>query len=217
MSIEAVAIALHHSKAKGTAKLVLIGIANHDGDGGSFPKVATLAKYANVHPRRVQESLNVLGRLGEIIIHQNAGGTAKTPDAVRPNLYEFILTCPPDCDRTKNHRLEGEKLGRNYKGQYAPQPVDNHPANLETKSAPRDVSVSTPRDVSVSTKNHHLEPPIESGVVGTSPALEAGVDKPLKTIGLTAEQMERNKAGAAKARAALRAQAASTEAKDVKP
>ena len=31
MSVEAMAIALHHSRATGTVKLVLIGIANHDG------------------------------------------------------------------------------------------------------------------------------------------------------------------------------------------
>jgi hypothetical protein len=212
MSIEAVAIALHHSKAKGTAKIVLLGIANHDGDGGSFPKVATLAKYANVHPRRVQESLNVLGALGEIIIHQNAGGTANTPPAVRPNLYEFILTCPEDCDRTKNHRLTGEKLGRSYKGQYVQHPVDNSTKNPETKTAPGDEFVSPPRDefVSppgdefVSTKNHPLEPPIESALVPTSPAAAQAVGKPAKAyVGLTPEQMARNAAGAARARAAL--------------
>jgi hypothetical protein len=39
---------------------------------------------------------------------------------------------------------------------------------------------------------------------------------PRPFMGITAEQMERNKAGAAAARAALRAQASSTEAKDVK-
>jgi len=121
MSIESVAIALHHSRARGTAKLVLLGIANHDGDGGAFPKVATLAKYANVHPRRVVDALNTLGELGEIIIYQKEGGTLRTPDALRPNRYEFVLTCPEDCDRTKAHRVTGERIGRSYAGQYDPE------------------------------------------------------------------------------------------------
>lgn len=120
MSIESVAIALHHSQAKGTTKLVLLGIANHDGDGGAFPKVATLAKYANIHPRRIVEHIAKLGELGEIVIHEQEGGTRRTVDALRPNMYEFVLECPADCDRSKHHRIKDEKLGRSYKGQYDP-------------------------------------------------------------------------------------------------
>jgi hypothetical protein len=218
MSIESVAIALHHSRSAGTAKLVLIGIANHDGDGGSFPKVATLAKYANVHPRNVVKALNTLGALGEIVIHQSAGGTTKTPETLRPNLYEFILECPPDCDRTKNHRLTGEKLGRNYKGQYPIEAVDKSIPDLVTPAPPSDASATTPSDASATTKNHPLEPPIESGLVGTSPALEAGVDNRTSfgKPSLTDEEKARLRAGAAKARAALRGEATSNEAKDGK-
>ena len=212
MSIESVAIALHHSRSKGTAKLVLLGIANHDGDGGAFPKIATLAKYASVHPRHVVRCLNQLGELGEIVIHQSQGGTARTPNYVRPNLYEFILECPPECDRTKNHRIKDEKLGRNYKGNYPAEPVDNPVSDLVTPvspsdthvTTPSDTHVTTPSDTHVTTKNHQIEPPLESGLRSTSPAQAVSVDKPAKPIGLTPEQMERNKAGAAAARAALR-------------
>jgi hypothetical protein len=221
-----VAIALHHSRAKGTAKLVLIGIANHDGDGGAFPKIATLAKYAGVHPRHVVRCLNALGELGEIIIHQSQGGTAKTPEYVRPNLYEFVLECPPECDRTKNHRIKDEKLGRKYKGNFSPEPVDNSTPDLVTPASPGDTHVTTPGDTHVTTpgdthvttKNHHLEPPIEPGVVGTSPERGAGVEN-RTTFGKTAltdEEKARLRAGAAKARAALRGEASSTEAKDGK-
>ena len=184
MSVESVAIALHHSRAKGSAKLVLIGIANHDGDGGAFPKIATLAKYANIHPRNVVKCLNTLGALGEIIIHQNAGGTLKTPDSVRPNLYEFILSCPDDCDRTKNHRLDGEKIGRNYKGQYVPQAVENPTKNLVAETSPSGAGVTTPSGASVTTpsgagvttKNHQIEPPVEPRFVSTSPGRGPAVD-----------------------------------------
>lgn len=189
MSIEAMAIALHHSRARGTAKLVLLGIANHDGDGGAFPKIATLAKYANVHPRRVVEALNTLGELGELVIHQGDGGTHRTPEHVRPNLYELVLCCPEDCDRTKNHRVAGEKLGRSYRGQYDPErekdpervkrgreqraralaAVENStlpPSAKNSTSAESSTRASAGNSTSPSagndtTKNHQVEPPLE--------------------------------------------------------
>lgn len=106
MSIESLAIALHHSRAAGTAKLVLLGIANHDGDGGSWPSVATLARYANVDRRNVQRSLQKLVELREIAVEVQSGGVTHSKDHERPNLYHFTLTCPIDCDRSKNHRTK---------------------------------------------------------------------------------------------------------------
>jgi hypothetical protein len=103
MSVESLAIALHHSRAEGTALLVLIGIANHDGDGGAWPKIATLAKYARVKDRAVTNAIATLVKLGEIRVHHNAGGTRTTDDRYRPNLYEFLLSCPSTCKGDKNH------------------------------------------------------------------------------------------------------------------
>lgn len=105
MSIESVSIALHHSRATGTAKLVLIGIANHDGDGGSWPAISTLQKYAGVDRRNVQRALTKLEDLGEIRKHVQHGGRPKSWDHLRPNLYEFLLTCPPQCDRSNKHEV----------------------------------------------------------------------------------------------------------------
>lgn len=102
-------LALHHSRAKGTAKVVLLGIANHVGDGGAWPSVSTLAQYANVDVRRAREALATLERLGEIRRDIQAGGTPQTRDHQRPNLYHFLLTCPPDCDRSANHRTPRTK------------------------------------------------------------------------------------------------------------
>lgn len=104
MSVESMAIVLHHSKATGAAKLVLLGIANHDGDGGSWPSVATLAKYANVKPRNVQMALEKLVGLGEIRRHIQAGGDHRIEAHRRPNRYDVLLSCPPDCDRTRHHK-----------------------------------------------------------------------------------------------------------------
>lgn len=110
MSVESLAIALHHSKAKGTAKLVLIGIANHDGDGGAWPSVATLAHYAGCDARTVQRALDKLVNLAEIRREIQAGGDYRTPDHRRPNRYRFLLECPHNCDRTRNHRTRHHAL-----------------------------------------------------------------------------------------------------------
>jgi len=108
MSVESLAIALHHSRSRGTARIVLIGIANHDGDGGAWPSVATLAKYAGVHPRNVQRALEQLEALQEIRREIQRGGMPQMPDPRRPNLYTFRLVCPPDCDRSRQHRTPQE-------------------------------------------------------------------------------------------------------------
>lgn len=99
------AIALNHSRAEGAAKLVLIGIANHDGDGGSWPSVARLARYAHTSQRNVQRAILRLEELREIRREVNAGGDRQTAAHMRPNLYHFLLTCPPSCDGSRNHRM----------------------------------------------------------------------------------------------------------------
>ena len=111
MSVESLALVLHHSRAKGTAKLVLIGIANHDGDGGSWPAVGTLAVYANVNRSNVQRALTALEKLGEVHRSTQDGGTHRTPDWDRPNLYRVLVKCPPNCDRTTAHRLLCSRCG----------------------------------------------------------------------------------------------------------
>lgn len=104
MSSASVAIALNHSRASGTAKLVLIGIAEHDGDGGSWPSVATLARYANVDRRNVQRAIEKLETLNEVRRHVQMGGDHRFSDYERPNRYDFVLTCPSDCDGSRKHR-----------------------------------------------------------------------------------------------------------------
>lgn len=98
------ALVLHHSRARGTAKLVLLGIANHDGDGGAWPSQATLARYANVSERAVRDAVEQLVGLGEVIVKYKGGGMRD--DTRRPNLYELRLWCPADCDRSKHHRTK---------------------------------------------------------------------------------------------------------------
>lgn len=107
MSVEALAIVLNHSKARGAAKIVLMGIANHinpDNDG-AWPSQAKLAGYANVSDRAVRDAVDVLVDLGELR-YETAAGHSKTQ--YKPNRYWLTLSCPPDCDGTTNHRLRVE-------------------------------------------------------------------------------------------------------------
>lgn len=105
MSVESMAIVLHHSPSSGTDKVVLLGIANHDGDGGAWPSIATLAKYANVAERNVQAAVKRLEESGQITRHVQDGGTRGMRNGQRPNRYTIELVCPAECDRTTNHRM----------------------------------------------------------------------------------------------------------------
>ena len=97
MSIELMSTVLHHSTAQATHKLVLLGIANHQGDGGAWPSIDTLATYANCSRRTVSTALRDLERRGDIICEPNMGRNGT-------NLYWVTLRCPQECDRTTSHR-----------------------------------------------------------------------------------------------------------------
>lgn len=84
MSIEAMTLVLNHSRATGRAKLVLIGIANHQGDQGAWPSIETLARYANASERSVMRDIQELEEMGELIVERNA---APVRSQYRPNLY----------------------------------------------------------------------------------------------------------------------------------
>jgi Helix-turn-helix domain len=85
-------LVLNHSRAKGTDKVVLLGIANHDGDGGAWPSLATLARYANVDERTVRRSIASLVEAGELAVEYNAGGReGQTRGDRRPNLYRVLV------------------------------------------------------------------------------------------------------------------------------
>jgi hypothetical protein len=164
MSVEALAIALHHSRAKGSAKLVLIGIANHDGDGGAWPSVRTLAKYAACSVSQVQRALSELERLGEVRRDIQAGGDHTFASHERPNRYHVLLQCPHDCDRSRHHRtraaaqrildLDPEQLP----GMEEPDPVastrpgqGSHPRDRVASMRPDPVAPMRPKPTPLTT------------------------------------------------------------------
>lgn len=90
---------LHHAPVSGSAKLVLIGLANHAGHNGTaYPAIATLCRYANVDRRSVQRALRQLEDL-KLITSDQRDGTS--------TLYRLNVECPPNCDRTTAHKLGG--------------------------------------------------------------------------------------------------------------
>ncbi|WP_294947730.1 helix-turn-helix domain-containing protein [uncultured Microbacterium sp.] len=148
MSVEAMAVVLHHSNATGTAKLVLLGIANHEGDGGAWPSMKTLARYANADVRTVQRAIAQLVEAGELRRLVQQGGDHRTPDAERTNLYRVQVVCPPNCDRSARHRMDqvmptitrvtpaspGDASVTRGVTPVSPKPSMNHPTTSEPEA-----------------------------------------------------------------------------------
>lgn len=84
MAIEKMVDVLLRSKATPRAKLVLLGIANHEGENGAYPSIKTLATYANCSERSVKRDIQELVELGELIVKNQAAPVASQ---YRPNLY----------------------------------------------------------------------------------------------------------------------------------
>ena len=96
MSIAALTLALYHSKATYSNRLVLIAIANFEGEHGAFPSIETIGRLAgNLNRRTVQRSIDSLIELGELEEVRRDGIT---------NLYRVTIACPEECDGTSYHR-----------------------------------------------------------------------------------------------------------------
>lgn len=109
MSAEALSAVLHHSRSKGTTKLVLLGIAWHTSDSpelGCFPSQETLAEYANVSSRQVRRAIVELEILGEIEVDTHGG---MSTDKFATNRYFITLDCPETCDSSLWHRYKIEE------------------------------------------------------------------------------------------------------------
>lgn len=157
-SFEIMPIVLYHSRAEPLAKLVLIGIANHEGDGGAWPTIETLCKYTARGERAVQRAIRELEDLKEVVVHFNEGGDRSTAANRRPNRYEITLECPSECDRSRWHRC--------------PQPAEevNHRGVI---CGPDGVSDPTPKKTLENTPNEtgftdSLAGPVENALPGVS-------------------------------------------------
>ena len=88
MSIEIMNRVWKNSKATGRARLVLLAIADHQGELGAWPSIATLARMTNSSERSIKRDIQELMALGELRVETQAapiGGQYKT------NLYWVTL------------------------------------------------------------------------------------------------------------------------------
>lgn len=155
------AAVLHHSRAKGTTKLILLGIANHDGDGGAWPTIETLARYGNCSRTKVKQAIHDLIALGELKVDLQGGGNNDTRADRRPNRYTVLLSCPGTCDGSTRHRhTDGGHMG------------DRRDDTDGGHFLPERGSLSTSTGVTRLTPNHPLEPSIQE------PSIVAAADAP---------------------------------------
>lgn len=154
MSIESVSRALNVIGPTPAERLVLIGIANHDGDGGAWPSIETLARYSCVKPRAVQTTISQMRSKGWIDVEVNGGGDRRTRPDRRPNAYVILWTAierdaaddTPSRDATQ--RADGVQP-------IAPEPSLNHPSPLPPKRKQRSTPSAHVREL----RNYDVPPP----------------------------------------------------------
>ena len=84
MSLEIQNAVWQESKSSGRARLVLLSIADHQGQFGAWPSIATIAKLVNASERSVQRDIQELEKSGELIVRYRKAPTRGTYKA---NLY----------------------------------------------------------------------------------------------------------------------------------
>jgi hypothetical protein len=77
-----------HSRSEGRARLVLLAIADHQGEIGAWPSLERLAEMTNASVRSVQRDIQVLEALGELKVERQS---APTRSQYRANLYWVTL------------------------------------------------------------------------------------------------------------------------------
>jgi hypothetical protein len=88
MSIEVMTAVWNHSKASPAAKLVLLAIADHQGERGAWPSEATLARVTGMSERSVRRKVVELVELGELSVEVNA---APSQTQYKSNLYWVLV------------------------------------------------------------------------------------------------------------------------------
>lgn len=104
MSAASFTSVLHHSKATGTEKVILMAIAWHMSETwseGAWPSIERLAEYANVSPRTVIRSLAKLEEMNELDVDRHNGRSYGGP---KTNRYWVLVECPETCQGDSWHR-----------------------------------------------------------------------------------------------------------------
>jgi hypothetical protein len=88
MSIDVMTAVWRHSQSQGRARLVLLAIADHQGEIGAWPSIATLASMVNASERSVQRDIKELVELGELHVEVQS---APSRGQYKSNLYWVML------------------------------------------------------------------------------------------------------------------------------
>jgi hypothetical protein len=84
------------SKSVGRARLVLLAIADHQGELGAWPSLATIGRMVNASERSVQRDIEYLVQIGELEVHYQQ---APTRNHYKSNLYFVRLAGVTDTGR----------------------------------------------------------------------------------------------------------------------
>lgn len=103
MSIEVMNAVWRNSKATGRQKLVLLAIADHQGELGAWPSINTLAGMVNASERSVQRDIQELVSIGELIVEERQ---APTRSKYRANLYWVNVPGAPEILEVTDSNLE---------------------------------------------------------------------------------------------------------------
>lgn len=93
MSVRVSNAVWQHSQSSGRQRLVLLAIADHQGEMGSWPAIPTIAKMVNASERSVQRDIKTLEEMGELIIQPQS---APTNGQYKANLYWVNLQMETD-------------------------------------------------------------------------------------------------------------------------
>jgi len=99
MSIEISNAVWRESKSSGRARLVLLAIADHQGEIGAWPSIETIAKMVNSSERSVQRDIQELVTLGELEVHVQK---APSRGQYKSNLYWVILPSLSGVTKTRS-------------------------------------------------------------------------------------------------------------------
>lgn len=88
MSIEIMNAVWRESRSEGRARLVLLTIADHQGEMGAWPSIERLAQMVNASVRTVQREIQILEALGELKVERR---NAPTGGQYKANLYWVTL------------------------------------------------------------------------------------------------------------------------------
>lgn len=103
MSIEVMNAVWRNSTSTGRQKLVLLAIADHQGELGAWPSISTLAGMVNASERSVQRDIQELVSIGELIVEERQ---APTRSKYRANLYWVNVPGAPEILEVTDSNLE---------------------------------------------------------------------------------------------------------------